>query len=263
MSLQLKRLKAQVTGSAFVDSDAIRRANNQKFIIVIEGACLELVHTGHGQHELLDGAKHRKILEKNGRVVDPERQNPELVYSCVYALLESPLNKSGRLLIYIRTLENHLIEINPQLEIPKTYNEFQSLFGTLLLRRYVKGKKVPITLMRMINNDLVTALPPGCVALGMNHTNNPEGGDKTFEQWLCEITELQTTPLEDAIAISGVSTTESLYDPPVALVLGLSTEYKSDKGISFVGYCSQPKELAFDVLLSNICHHVETQWTLI
>jgi len=44
-------------------------------------------------------------------------------------LLDSPLNKSGHLQVYMRTNKNVLIEINPQTRIPRTYKRFAGLMG--------------------------------------------------------------------------------------------------------------------------------------
>jgi len=47
-------------------------------------------------------------------------------------LLDSPLNKAGKLQVYIHTSKNVLIEVNPQTRIPRTFKRFSGLMGTFL-----------------------------------------------------------------------------------------------------------------------------------
>ena len=54
-----------------------------------------------------------------------------LRWQCLLMLLDSPLNKAGKLQVYIHTAKNVLIEINPQTRIPRVYNRFAGLMGKL------------------------------------------------------------------------------------------------------------------------------------
>ena len=44
-------------------------------------------------------------------------------------LLDSPLNKAGRLQVYIHTAKGVLIEVNPHVRIPRTFKRFSGLMG--------------------------------------------------------------------------------------------------------------------------------------
>jgi rRNA small subunit pseudouridine methyltransferase Nep1 len=44
-------------------------------------------------------------------------------------LLDSPLNKAGRLQVFIHTTKGVLIEINPHVRIPRTFKRFSGLMG--------------------------------------------------------------------------------------------------------------------------------------
>lgn len=50
-----------------------------------------------------------------------------VVCRCLLTLLDSPLNRSGRLLVYIRTVNNELIEVSPQLIVPRTWHQFEAM----------------------------------------------------------------------------------------------------------------------------------------
>ena len=52
-------------------------------------------------------------------------------------LLDSPLNRSGNLQIYIHTQRNVLIEINPQTRIPRTFDRFCGLMGKPIINNYL------------------------------------------------------------------------------------------------------------------------------
>lgn len=42
-------------------------------------------------------------------------------------LLDSPLNRAGYLQIYIHTISGVLIEVHPQLRVPRTFDRFSGL----------------------------------------------------------------------------------------------------------------------------------------
>lgn len=48
---------------------------------------------------------------------------------CLLALMDTPINKAGKLQIYIRTSKNVLIEINPAIRIPRTFKRFSGLMA--------------------------------------------------------------------------------------------------------------------------------------
>lgn len=54
----------------------------------------------------------------------------KLLYQCLLTLLDSPLNKSGLLQVYIHTAKGVLIEVNPHVRIPRTFKRFSGLMGT-------------------------------------------------------------------------------------------------------------------------------------
>ena len=45
------------------------------------------------------------------------------------AVLDSPLNKSGRVKVYIHTEKNVLVEVNSKCRIPRTFKRFSGLMG--------------------------------------------------------------------------------------------------------------------------------------
>jgi rRNA small subunit pseudouridine methyltransferase Nep1 len=77
-------------------------------------------------------------------------------------LLDSPLNKAGKLQVYMRTQKNVLIEINPQTRIPRTYKRFSGLMVQLLHKLSIRSANSSEKLLKVIKNPITDHLPPGC-----------------------------------------------------------------------------------------------------
>ena len=77
--------------------------------------------------ELLNCDDHRSELTKHGRDISSAR--PDIAHQCLMMLLDSPLNRAGLLQVYIHTTKNVLIEVNPHIRIPRTFNRFCGLMG--------------------------------------------------------------------------------------------------------------------------------------
>jgi rRNA small subunit pseudouridine methyltransferase Nep1 len=77
-------------------------------------------------------------------------------------LLDSPLNKAGMLQVYIRSQKGVLIEVNPQIRIPRTYKRFAGLMVHLLHKLSVSAADSPAKLMKVIKNPITDHLPAGC-----------------------------------------------------------------------------------------------------
>ncbi|MFX1485964.1 MAG: 16S rRNA methyltransferase [Promethearchaeota archaeon] len=85
---------------------------------------------------LLDVSLHHTLFssipnsEKRGR--------PDIVHFCLLSILGTPLNKAGLLRIYVHTIDDNIIFINPEVRLPKNYNRFIGLMEQLF-----KFGKVP------------------------------------------------------------------------------------------------------------------------
>ena len=119
------------------------KTKDKRLIIVLENASLETVKVGNElligrllflflfkvgrKFELLNCDDHKKELSKHSRNISSAR--PDISHQCLMMLLDSPLNRAGLLQVYIHTTKNVLIEINPHLRIPRTFNRFCGLMG--------------------------------------------------------------------------------------------------------------------------------------
>ena len=94
--------------------------------MVLEHANLETAKTKRGI-ELINCDDHQRLITKMKKSFEDYR--PDVTHQCLLSLLDSPLNKAGLLQVYIRTFKNVLIEINPQIRIPRTFKRFSGLMA--------------------------------------------------------------------------------------------------------------------------------------
>jgi len=76
--------------------------------------------------------------------------------------LDSPINKAGKLQIYIHTARNVLIEVNPSVRIPRTFKRFAGLMVQLLHRQSIRSTTSQEKLLKVIKNPITSHLPPNC-----------------------------------------------------------------------------------------------------
>lgn len=141
----------------------------RRVIVVLEGACLEIAKLGKtkdAKYMLLNGDDHATMLKKHGK--NPADYRPDITHQCLLTLLDSPLNRAGRLQVYIHTFKNVLIEVNPKTRIPRTYNRFAGLMVQLLHKLSVRSQGSTEKLLNVIKNPITDHLPVKCVRVGMS-----------------------------------------------------------------------------------------------
>lgn len=140
-------------------SDA--HAKKVNVTVLLERANLETVKQSgrSGGMVLLNCEDHRHVLKKSGR--DANDARPDITHQCLLALMDSPLNKAGRLKVYIRTAKNVLIEVHPQTRVPRTIRRFSGLMAELLEKFKVRGTSGSTPLLKVIRNPITSHLPVG------------------------------------------------------------------------------------------------------
>lgn len=136
-------------------------ANKINVTVLLANANLETVKQSgrSGGLVLLNCEDHKHLLRKNNR--DANDARPDITHQCLLALMDSPLNKAGRLKVYIRTMKNVLIEVHPQTRIPRTIRRFSGLMAELLEKFKVRGTSGSVPLLKVIRNPIVSHLPVG------------------------------------------------------------------------------------------------------
>lgn len=118
---------------------------------------------------LLDASYHHSAIRIKYPSEVNRRGRPDIVYFFLNLVLESPLNKSGRLKVYVHTRNNEVIFISPETRIPKSYHRFVGLIEHLFNNGAVPDSKNPLmwiekltleALISRISPDRVIVLHP-------------------------------------------------------------------------------------------------------
>lgn len=139
--------------------------------MILEEANLQTYKTARGI-ELLNCDDHQKHITKLGLKYEDCR--PDVTHQCLLALLDSPLNKAGLLQVFIRTAppagskasDRQLIEINPQLKVPRTFKRFSAMMAQLLTKLRIRAVKSSVTLATIIKQPVQQYLPMNVQAIG-------------------------------------------------------------------------------------------------
>ncbi|XP_015787869.1 ribosomal RNA small subunit methyltransferase NEP1 [Tetranychus urticae] len=136
---------------------------SKRLIVVLENANLEVVKIGN-KFELLNCDDHISQIRKYKK--DPAFCRPDITHQCLLMLFDSPLNRAGLLQVYIHTLQNVLIEINPATRFPRTFKRFANLMVQLLHKLSIRAAGGSDRLLKVIKNPVQSHLPIGCKKIG-------------------------------------------------------------------------------------------------
>ncbi|KAJ1913310.1 18S rRNA pseudouridine methyltransferase [Tieghemiomyces parasiticus] len=142
----------------------------RRLIVVLEQATLEIYKVGNdkeGRYQLLNCDDHKHILRKLNK--DATDYRPDITHQCLLTLLDSPLNRAGLLQVYIHTRDNILIEVNPQIRIPRTFKRFAGLMVQLLHKLSIRSVSGNERLLQVIKNPITDHLPKNCIKLAMSY----------------------------------------------------------------------------------------------
>lgn len=145
--------------------------NSQRLIVVLSNASLETYKAAHGgasragvhrddKYSLLNSDEHIAVMRKMNRDISDAR--PDITHQCLLTLLDSPINKVGKLQIYIHTAKGVLIEVSPSVRIPRTFKRFAGLMVQLLHRLAIRSTNDNEKLLRVIENPVTDHLHPNC-----------------------------------------------------------------------------------------------------
>jgi rRNA small subunit pseudouridine methyltransferase Nep1 len=211
----------------------------RRVIVVLEGAPLEITRVGKSKdakYHLLTSDEHSSILKKHKK--DPNEYRPDITHQCLLTLLDSPLNRSGHLQIFIHTQRNVLIEINPKTRIPRTFSRFAGLMVQLLHKLSVKSTGGGEKLLNVIKNPITDHLPTKCQRIGMS-------GDAKETVRLCDW--IKQLPKDEPVVfwVGAISHGEDKFE-------------HAEKLISVSQY-----PLSASVVCSKICNSFEDLWDIL
>lgn len=108
---------------------------------------------------LLDKSYHYFAMKK---LPNSERRGrPDIVHFCLLEALGSPLNKEGLLKVYVHTIDDHIIYVEPETRLPKNYNRFVGLIEDLFEHGCVPPSGKPLLSIEAGSlSDLIGVLKP-------------------------------------------------------------------------------------------------------
>lgn len=211
-------------------------ANKQGVIFILERASLEVAKVGKG-YQLLNSDKHANFLRKHGR--NPGDFRPDIAHQAILTILDSTLNKSGRLkALYVKTEKSVLIEIKPHVRIPRTFERFSGIILQLLQKLSITAVGKREKLLRVIQNPVTKYLPINSRKIGFSHSS---------DKWV---------NMQDYIA--AVS-----KDVDLVFVVGAMAHGKIEPDYveEFLSVSDYPLSAAY--CISRICNAVEQKWRVL
>lgn len=215
--------------------------DTKRMVVVLCKASLETIKIGSKKNqdakfELLNSDDHKTVIKKMKKDVSDAR--PDITHQCLLSLLDSPINKAGKLNIYIQTEKNVLIEINPCIRIPRTFRRFCGLMVQLLHKFSISSVDSKEKLMRVIKNPITDHLPIKCRKVTLSYD------EKTTN--VCEY--IKNTDENESICffVGAISKGPDNF----------ADEYVDEK-ISISHY-----QLSAAVTCSKLCHGCEDAWNI-
>jgi len=154
-------------------------------------------------------------------------------------LLDSPINKAGKLQIYILTAKDVLIEVSPSVRIPRTFKRFAGLMVQLLHRLSIRSTNSQEKLLRVIKNPITDHLPPNC--------------RKVTLSWDEEVVRVR-----DYVESLGDDESICVFIGAMAKGPDNFADQYVDQKISISNY-----SLSASVACSKFCHAAEDAWNII
>ena len=137
---------------------------------------------------LLDRSLHHHAMlslpeaEKRGR--------PDIIHFCLLEALGSPLNKAGKLKLLVHTLNSDLLDVSPELRLPRDCYRFRSLIEQLFAVKRVPPEGNPlITFSRKSLGDVKMGVHPSRTVALTSHGRARKLSD------LCMDLAAETNPL--------------------------------------------------------------------
>lgn len=135
---------------------------------------------------LLDQNMHHQAIRQ---LPDGERRGrPDIVHYTLLALLESPLNKEGRLQVLVQTRNGELIRFKPDTRLPRGEARFQGLLSKVLREGASQDKQPlvwveegdsPAKVLRNCQGPIVRLDEGAAAGTGMDVARHAKDGDLT------------------------------------------------------------------------------------
>ncbi|XP_077252696.1 uncharacterized protein LOC143892116 [Tasmannia lanceolata] len=160
----------ELSGIPILPSDVNSKAG---VIFILERASLEVAKVG----KILNSDDHANFLRKHKR--NPADCRPDIVHQALLAILDSPLNKAGKLrALYVKTEKGLIFEVKPYVRMPRTFKRFCGVMSQLLQKLSISATSKREKLLHMIENPVTRHLPVNSRKIGLSHCS-----EKLVQLW--------------------------------------------------------------------------------
>lgn len=128
----------------------------RRVVVILEHCPIQQIQDRNGNFGLLR-EKHRIYHAKHK--TDPAQWRPDVVHQCLLHLMDSPLNRSGRLQVFLRTTNGILIMVDPRLHVPRSMRLFEAMMARLLFKLKIRSTVNQLQLLRVVKNPVTDHLP--------------------------------------------------------------------------------------------------------
>ncbi|KNA06836.1 hypothetical protein SOVF_177370 [Spinacia oleracea] len=138
-------------------------------VFILERASLEVAKVGKA-YQILNSEDHANFLKKHNK--NPAEYRPDIVHQALLMILDSPLNKAGRIRsVYVKTEKGVLFEVKPHVRIPRTYKRFAGIMLQLLQKLSISAAGKRDKLFRVIKNPVTQYLPLNSRKIGFSFSS--------------------------------------------------------------------------------------------
>lgn len=146
---------------------AVEYATKGGVYFILEDADLQVGKLGK-EFRLLNSDEHANYLQR--KQLDPSLYRPDICHQALLSILDSPLNKAGVVKgVYVRTKQNTLIQVNPQVRLPRTFRRFSGLMVQLLQKLSVRASNSKDRLLKVVKHPVTKYLPTGATRIALSH----------------------------------------------------------------------------------------------
>jgi hypothetical protein len=138
--------------------------NHPPLLIILDLASLETVKSRKGDFQLLNCDDHIGLIRKFHK--DPSEYRPDIIHQELMTVLDSPLNKAGKVKVLVHTEKNVLFEVSNKTRIPRTFKRFSGLMVQLLHRLKIRSADGRDMLLKVVKNPISRHIPAGARIIG-------------------------------------------------------------------------------------------------
>ncbi|CAA6661295.1 unnamed protein product [Spirodela intermedia] len=205
-------------------------------IFILEKASLNVGKVGKKEN-ILNADDHANYLRKQCR--DPAEFRPDILHQAMLAILDSPLNKAGRLQgLYVKSDDGELIDVKPHVRLPRTFKRFCGLMYQLKCKKNIHATGNREKLFRMIKNPVTQHLPVNSRKIGFSYSS-----DKLVH-------------LRDYVAAVG-------DDATLVFVVGAMAHGKIDADYTDDCISVSNYPLSAACCIARICNVLEQRWNIL